>query len=174
MLKFKNLSAFVVVLMCILTLGACGGDVSLGANADEEQSDSSSSGTSSNSDSSISVSIRTEYFGEKGNLWKPEADEGSANAGLLVVLLAPEFTDRFDSCEVPLIDGTMGALDCNDRVEWSHTPYSCVANGGREHWRANFRCEDTALVRVVCRSTAEEVTFEAPGVGISAVCSRHG
>ncbi len=116
----------------------------------------------------------TQYFGQNGNLWKPEAEPKSSTAGLLVVLLGPEHTGRFDDCRVEKVDGTVEFLDCNDRVEWSHIPYSCVANGGREHWRATFKCEEAAVARAICRNQSEEFTFEAAGVGLGSVCSRHG
>lgn len=116
----------------------------------------------------------TQFFGQNGNLWKPEAEPKSSTAGLLVVLLGPEHTDRFDNCRVEKIDGSVEDLDCNDRVEWSHIPFSCVANGGREHWRALFKCEEAAVARVICTNATEEYTFEAAGAGLGAVCARHG
>jgi hypothetical protein len=91
-----------------------------------------------------------------------------------VVLPSSKYTGRFDSCELELIDGTIEQLDCNDRVDWSHTPFSCVANGNREHWRSQFACNQAAQVRVICRNATEELTLEAPGAGITSVCSRFG
>lgn len=118
--------------------------------------------------------IVRQYFGENGNLWKPKSDEGSSSAGLLVVLLGSQFTGRFDSCELKLADGSTVALDCNDRVEWSHTPFSCIANGGREHWRSPILCSLAAEVKVTCRNFTEEVIFRARGAAIDSVCGRHG
>ena len=144
---------------------ACGGSSS--------SSDSSADASATSADAPAITRI-SDTFGVDGNLWKPAAEEGSSTAGLLVVLPSSKYTGRFDSCEIELIDGTIEQLDCNDRVEWSHTPFSCVANGNREHWRSQNTCNQAAQVRVICRNATEELTIEAPGAGITAVCSRFG
>lgn len=147
--------------LCVISCGSSGGGGEGGETAFTE----------------AATSTRTkikQFFGQNGNLWKPEAEPKSSTAGLLVVLLGREHTNRFNRCRIEKVDGSVADLDCNDRVEWSHVPFSCVANGGREHWRALFTCEDAALVRVICTNPTEELTVEAAGVGLGAVCSRHG
>ncbi len=163
-LRFKSLLTIALSFSII----ACGSSSDVNLSGEENESEGSTP-----TPAEEQIETRTEYFGEKGNLWKPRADENSSTSGLLVVLLSSEYTDVFDSCAVPLLDGTFGALDCNDRVEWSHHPFSCVANEGREHWRAYFTCDKAAMVQVICRNATQRVTFEAKGAGISATCSRH-
>lgn len=137
-------------------------------------SDTTTTEASTPNTESQTIKTGKQYFGERGNLWKPAAEEKSSTAGLLVALLGAEHTGRFDSCEIKKADGTTAQLDCNDRVPWSHEPYSCVANGGREHWRATFKCSEAARVKITCRNFSEEVTFEARGAAINSVCDRHG
>ncbi|MCB0328384.1 MAG: hypothetical protein KDD70_01940 [Bdellovibrionales bacterium] len=115
-----------------------------------------------------------EYFGTEGNIWKPSSDPISSGAGNLVVLLSPKYTTRFDTCELTLIDGSTAQLLCIDFEEWTQIPFSCFSNGGRQTWRANFGCDDAALVEVTCRDATQEVVFTVDGPAVSAVCSRFG
>ena len=157
------LSLFSICALCFFT--ACG---SSGSDSD---SDSEPQSVATNEQLIAQLS---DIFGVDGNLWKPKAEEGSSTSGLLVVLLSAKYTNRFDSCELEKIDGSIEYLDCNDRVEWSHEPFSCVANGGREHWRSLSTCDQAAQVRVVCRNATEVLTVEATGPAITSVCDRHG
>lgn len=159
--------ASIFLILGVLALSSCGGSSGGG-------SDTSNVAAQVQSVETQAIKTTKQFFGENGNLWKPAAEEKSSTAGLLVVLLGPEHTGRFDSCEIERTNGEFEQLDCNDRVPWSHEPYSCVANGGREHWRATFRCDQSAQVRIVCSNFSEEVTFEARGPAILAVCDRHG
>ncbi len=161
-MNFRSIGLMSLSFLIALSFSACGSS----SGGGEESTDG---GTNS-----LELIKSTQLFGQRGNLWKPRAEPKSSTAGLLVVLLGAEHTDRFDTCGIETIDGEFTLLDCNDRVPWSHEPFSCVANGNREHWRALFTCDQAAQVRVVCRNATEEVTFEAPGPAISAVCSRHG
>ena len=170
----------VVILGSTLFLTACGSssndDLSFGSSSSTTPPSSSTSAPTSTQAPSDPVDTESlsALFGENGNLWKPAAEEKSSTAGLLVVLLSSEYTGRFDSCEVQRTDGSIEQLDCNDRVPWSHEPFSCVANGGREHWRATIRCDQAAQAKVVCRNFSEEITIQAPGAAVNAVCDRHG
>lgn len=177
----KKLSSTLLLTFSTLLIGACGssstsndgtstGTVQLG-----EATLANAAAPSGGAPAATGATTRgSETFGVAGNLWKPRSEEGSSSAGLLVVLLGAQHTGRFDTCEVRKRDGSIAQLDCNDRVSWTHTPFSCVANGGREHWRADFPCEEAAEARVVCRNFSEEVSFAAPGAAIGAVCARHG
>lgn len=126
-----------------------------------------------NSDNPIIQESR-EFFGQDGNLWKPRSDETSSGTGNLVVLFSAKFTTRFDSCEVPLNDGTVGQLVCIDNQPWTHVPFSCFSNGGRQTWRANFPCSAAARVEVTCRDAMQQVVFTVPDGSVGAVCSRFG
>lgn len=118
--------------------------------------------------------VSTQYFGQGGNLYKPVSDVDASGGGNVVVLLDRQFTERFDTCEIPLTNGEMGRLECLDTVPWTHTPYSCFANGDRQHWRATFRCGSVAKVEVVCRDENQEVTFKVPEGQEGWVCTRFG
>ena len=115
-----------------------------------------------------------EIFGTEGHLWKPRADDISSGAGNLVVLLGTEFTTRFDTCKVPLNDGTMADLVCIDDQPWTQTPFSCFSNGNRQTWRANFTCDQAARVEVVCQDSEKQVVFTVGDGALGAVCSRFG
>lgn len=115
-----------------------------------------------------------ETFGVDGNLYKPVGDDHGAGAGNLVVLLSPKFSTQFDSCEIPVRSGGMATLTCINDQPWTHIPYSCFANGDRQHWRANFKCSDVAEIKVVCRSADMEVTFTAPEGQRGSICTRFG
>lgn len=120
------------------------------------------------------IASSVQYFGQGGNLYKPVSDEHASGGGNVVVLLDRQFTERFDTCEIPLVSGEMAHLECVDYVPWSHTPYSCFANGDRQHWRASFRCGSVAEIRVVCRDENQEVTFTVPEEQRGWVCTRFG
>ncbi len=116
----------------------------------------------------------THYFGQNGNLWKPAGDDHGSSPGNLVVLLSSQFSEQFDNCEVTLGTGEVRQLICINNVSWTHTPYSCFANGGRQHWRADFKCSSVAEVKVVCRLPNMETTFTVPEAQRGQVCSRFG
>lgn len=115
-----------------------------------------------------------EYFGVEGNLWKPRSDDHSSSPGNLVVLLSSKYTTRFDTCEIPLNDGTTAQLLCIDTESWTHTPYSCFSNGGRQTWRASFGCSKAARIEVVCRDSDKEVVFTVPFGQEGRICERFG
>ncbi len=114
----------------------------------------------------------TDRFGERGNLWKPRADEHSPAPGNLVVLLSAEYSAQFDSCEVTLRNGMVAQLICINDQPWTQTPFSCFSNGNRQTWRGMFKCSEVADVKVTCRSSAREVVFSVPDPNRSQVCSR--
>lgn len=120
------------------------------------------------------IARSVQFFGQGGNLWKPVGDDHGAGAGNLVVLLDASFTKRFDSCEIVLNTGETRQLTCIDTVEWTHTPYSCFANGNRQHWRADFKCSSARAVEVVCRDFNQEITFTVPDEQKGHLCSRFG
>ncbi|MCO6431967.1 MAG: hypothetical protein J5J00_14000 [Deltaproteobacteria bacterium] len=118
--------------------------------------------------------VSTQFFGESGNLYKPASDETSSGQGNLVVLLSSQFTTQFDSCEMRKANGEIAQLICINDQPWTHVPFSCFSNGGRQTWRANFRCNEAAEVRVVCRDLNQEVTFTVPDAALGHVCTRFG
>lgn len=160
------------ILFCLAaSLTACGGSGGGGEGpvvGDEQERELASN------DDENAIAKGKQTFGVAGNLWKPAGEEGASGAGRPVIILSPQFGKRFKSCEVRGRDGSVIPLDCNDRVPWSHNPYSCFANGGRQHWRCPCNCGDIAEVKVVCRDDNQEVTFSAAGPAIGAVCERHG
>ena len=105
-----------------------------------------------------------QIFGNGGNLWKPIGDGGGANYfGNPVALFDPMFTSRFDSCEVTLKNGSTFDLRCIDDAPWTMIPFSCFANGNRQHFRSAFSCEEIAEIKVVCKDACQTVTFQAAG-----------
>ena len=164
----KNLSIFILSLSLVLalSLSACGGS-SDGGDAAGGEGDSVSPAIPL-------LSMGDETFGRDGNLWKPRSEESDSGGGNLVVLLTSRYTTRFDTCQVRMNDGTTADLFCNDQVPWTEIPFSCFSNGNRQTWRANFRCESAAEVRVVCRDANQEITFEAPEGGLGSICNRFG
>lgn len=114
----------------------------------------------------------TDSFGERGNLWKPRADEHSPAPGNLVVLLSAEYSAQFDSCEVTLGNGTVAQLICINDQPWTQTPFSCFSNGNRQTWRGMFKCSEVAEVKVTCRRVGHEVVFSVPDSNRGQVCSR--
>lgn len=125
-------------------------------------------------DQSITKVVIEESFGVEGSLWKPVSDGHSSGSGNLVILLTSRYATQFDSCEVPLNDGTIGQLICINDQPWTHVPFSCFSNGGRQTWRANFRCSSAARVEATCKSGTTEVKFTVPAAQLSQVCTRFG
>lgn len=115
-----------------------------------------------------------ETFGEDGNLWKPASDGHSSGAGNLVVLLSAKFTKQFESCSIKKNTGETEQLICINDQPWSHVPFSCFSNGGRQTWRANFKCWEAGEVKVTCKDTNQEVVFAAPAGQGGAICNRFG
>lgn len=118
--------------------------------------------------------VRTQLFGDGGNLYKPVSDDHGSGGGNLVVLFDRQFTEAFDSCEIPLADGTVAPLICIDNQPWTQKPYSCFSNGERQTWRANFRCGAVGEIKVTCRSLTQEVIFTVPEAVRGHVCTRFG
>ena len=116
----------------------------------------------------------TQLFGSGGNLYKPVSDADALGAGNLVVLFDSSFTNQFESCSIPLADGTTGNLSCIDDQPFTQIPFSCFSNGNRQTWRANFRCEAVGSVVVTCLDFNQEVIFTAPAGQTGAICSRFG
>lgn len=118
--------------------------------------------------------VRTQFFGVDGNLYKPESDLHGSGGGNLVVLIGAQFAEQFDSCEIPLADGSIAPLACLNSESWTEVPFSCFSNGNRQTWRANFRCSSVAEVKVTCRSFNQEVVFTVPEELRGNVCTRYG
>ena len=120
------------------------------------------------------IATSQENFGENGNLYKPRSAEDSAGGGNLVVLLSPKFNVQFDSCEIVKRDGQVSPLICINDQPWTHVPFSCFSNGGRQTWRASFPCEEANKVLVVCRDFTQEVTFTFPEALRGQICTCFG
>lgn len=168
-LRFLSALSFVssftlLAFPALLTLTGCGGDSGDG----EEEIIEPPPAAAPN------PIVSTQYFGQNGNLWKPRGDDHGGSPGSLVVLLSAQFTEQFDTCEVPMADGTIGQLICINNQPWTQTPYSCFTNGDRQTWRAPFGCEDAGDVKVTCKQENQEVIFTVPdGVGKN-TCQRYG
>lgn len=105
-----------------------------------------------------------------GTLWKPVAEGGGASFAHNPVFLAKSsYKKRFDSCEVTLKSGEKHQLTCIDDQSWTHTPYSCFANGDRQHWRFKHKCNKIKNVKIVCKLDCKTIIFEAKGK----TCDRH-
>ncbi len=181
----KNLTKilFIAILsFTIISLTACGSGSDDNSFADGNNSNNGESGNESgsegtgNSDQSNTgdITFAREIFGNDGNLWKPKSEEADAGGGNLVVLLNSRYTTRFDTCEVLRSTGEISQLDCNDRAPWTEEPFSCFSNGRRQTWRASFRCQSAAEIRVICRSSTQEVTFTVDDNNLGRVCERFG
>ena len=171
----KKQFQFLLILSLSLTVG-CGG-----GSGDGEGSEFTDAVQEEGLEAPIDanpIALATEQFGSEGNLWKPSGDDHAAGAGQLVVLLSGKYKTRFDTCEVRKRSGEIAQLTCIDDQPWTHNPYSCFANpdasGERQHWRANFECQDAAEVKVVCRDQNQEVTFTVAEEKRRSVCSRFG
>jgi len=147
------------LLFLCFTLFACGGG---------------SSGGDALTDAVDTASVIEQAFGTEGNIWKPEADAISSGAGNLVVLFSSKFTNEFSSCELMLNDGSTAQLICINNQPWTQTPFSCFSNGGRQTWRANFKCDAAGSVEVLCKDTDVDYIFTVPAAARAQVCSRFG
>lgn len=152
------------ILFCsfLVVLSGCGGG-----------GGSSDSGTQPVLESSNPIT-QTQYFGTNGNLWKPASDGNSSGTGNLVVLLSPEYTTQFDGCHVTLRNGSIAPLICINDQDWTQIPFSCFSNGGRQTWRANFRCSEVGEVKVTCYDQVQEIDFTVADELRYNVCSRFG
>ena len=157
----KTKSTVLLSLLSLIFITSCGGG---GGGSDSEDSDLSPTNPITS----------TQFFGENGNLYKPRSDDHASGAGNLVILLSPQFTTRFDTCEIKKNDGTVASLLCIDDQDWTQIPFSCFSNGGRQTWRATFPCNEAGEVRVVCRDLLQEVTFTVPDTSLGQVCGRFG
>lgn len=150
---------FLFLISCLINLISCGG-----SGGDD--------GDSSNSRSPVRVA--SEDFGVDGNLWKPSGDSHGSSPGSVVVIISSRYTKQFDYCEVYLRDGTTLPLTCINNVSWTHIPYSCFANGNRQHWRSFTSCHDFAEVKATCYLDNQEYLFKAPAGQAGSVCTRFG
>lgn len=107
---------------------------------------------------------------KNGTLWKPVAEGGGAKFAHNPVFLAKaSFKKQFDSCKVILKSGEKHQLTCIDDQSWTHTPYSCFANGDRQHWRFAYSCKKIKSVKIVCKLNCKTIIFKAKGK----TCDRH-
>ncbi|GEM_PF-2233115 len=176
----------IIILSAVMSLAACGSSDNntfideTGGNPEVATPDPSAQGDSivdpiaEGPIAPPAGSKTTENFGNEGNLWKPSGDDHGAGAGNLVVIISSKYSKQFDSCSVPLRDGTTSSLVCINNVPWTHTPYSCFANGNRQHWRANFKCSDAAEIKATCRKGSETYVFTVEGGARANVCGRYG
>ncbi|RMG44827.1 MAG: hypothetical protein D6719_01085 [Candidatus Dadabacteria bacterium] len=118
--------------------------------------------------------VTREFFGQKGNLWKPAADGHSSGAGNLVVLFGSHHSKQFERCRVKKTDGTLADLLCINDQPWTQVPFSCFSNGNRQTWRATFPCSQVSQVRVSCLRGGNEWVFTVPDAQKGGVCSRFG
>jgi hypothetical protein len=118
--------------------------------------------------------VKTQFFGDGGNLYKPKADAHGAGAGNLVILADASFTRQFESCSIKLNTGEISQLYCINDQPWTQIPYSCFSNGNRQTWRANAKCEDVAEVKVTCKDLNQEIVFTVPEEVRNRICWRHG
>lgn len=151
-------------------------DSSAGVNSDPESSEDDELVPSDEATATPEPNpvVATEYFGEDGNLYKPESDPEGSGQGNLVILLSSKFTEQFDSCEIKLSSGEVAQLICIDDQPWTETPYSCFSNGGRQTWRANFKCSAVAEIKVSCFEDKQEVIFTVSEAERRSVCNRFG
>lgn len=116
----------------------------------------------------IPETIKENFSG--GTLWKPVAEGGGATFAHNPVFLAKaSYKKRFDSCEVTLKSGEKHQLTCIDDQTWTHTPYSCFANGDRQHWRFKYSCKKIKKVKITCKLDCKTIIFESKGK----TCNRH-
>ncbi|WKZ57091.1 MAG: hypothetical protein QY326_00070 [Bdellovibrionota bacterium] len=160
-------------LLILLTSAIVFGFAGCGSSGGDDSDDGAAGGNEQLPESNP-IAQRSETFGVDGNLWKPAGDDHGAGAGNLVVLLSSRYTKRFDTCELQRTNGQIAQLTCIDNVPWTHTPYSCFANGDRQHWRADFKCSEAAEVKVTCRDANQEVTFTVDASQRGSVCNRFG
>lgn len=146
------------------------------ACGEDTTNDSSSTGSDSSTGGGSSGNLVRiiEFFGTDGNLYKPFGDPTASGAGNMVVLLSSKYIQRFDTCEIPTVDGGIAQLTCLDTVPWTHIPYSCFSNGNRQTWRSNFSCHNVAEIEVTCRDATREVIFTVPDQLKQSVCQRFG
>ena len=151
-----------ILLALLLLISACGGGSGDDGSNEEIVID----------DPQVTTTIHA--FGLDNNLWKPSADSEGSTPGNVVILINPAFTERFDSCEVPLHGGEVRQVTCVDYVEWTHIPYSCFGNGGRQTWRTDFKCHEVLEVKVTCYLRDQIHIFTVPDEVRYNVCSRFG
>ena len=118
--------------------------------------------------------VSTQFFGRDGNLYKPVSDPDASGGGNMVVLLSSQFTEQFDSCEIPVRSGRKAQLTCINDQPWTQIPFSCFSNGNRQTWRASFGCSEVAEITVTCYQFNQEVVFTLPDESKFRVCTRFG
>lgn len=111
-------------------------------------------------------------FDGTGNLWKPEAEGGGSQyGGNPVLLLSSVFKRQFDSCVVELKGGGSHELTCVDDAPWTFEPFSCFANGNRQHMRSELKAERIKnRARIECKDNQQICVFILPG----RATDRHG
>ncbi len=118
--------------------------------------------------------VSTQFFGENGNIYKPQSDDKGAGQGNMVVLFSASFTTQFESCSIRKSNGEIAPLLCINDQPWTQIPFSCFSNGNRQTWRANFSCNEVGEVKVTCKDMNQEVVFTVPESARSFVCTRFG
>lgn len=177
---FRIFTLFFVLSVTTLGCGDGSDDTTFGPSNQEAEMDGDSSGdsvsdteTETETDTEMETS-QTFFFGEGGNLWKPEADPVSSGAGNLVVLFDSMFNPEFDGCQVKKTSGEVAPLICINDQPFTQIPFSCFSNGNRQTWRASFPCEEAAEVLVTCQLGSDSYVFTVSEAARGQVCSRFG
>lgn len=119
--------------------------------------------------------LESQTIGSNGNLYKPVAEGGGpAYSGNPVFLASSIFTTRFDTCSIKDKSGKEINLTCIDNQPWTGIPYSCFANGNRQHWRFPINCKNVGKVQVTCRDRCQEVKFSVSKSDKDKTCERFG
>lgn len=114
------------------------------------------------------------FFGFSGSRYYPVSRLEGAGKGNVLVALGSEFERPFESCSMPLADGTTAPLVCTQAVNNSTNSAPCVDDRGVQIWRASFRCSSVAELKVTCKRDDREVMITVRQGLEDQVCSFFG
>ena len=118
--------------------------------------------------------IEKHFFGLTGSRYYPVSRLEGAGKGNVLVALGTEFETPFESCSMPLADGTTAPLVCAQAVNHSTNSTPCVDDRGIQIWRASFRCSSVAELKVTCKRNDREIVFTVHDGLEDKVCSFFG
>lgn len=171
----KLLKESAVILLGVSLLNSCGDIKELPKEIPDEIVDNGGGGDQPEPEPETNPIVNgVQYFGNDGNLWKPEGDGGGPlYSGNVVVLFSSKFKKQFNECVANLKNGQSYNLTCVDDQPWTQTPYSCFSNGNRQTWRAKLSCDKFRNATITCKDSNQEITFKAKNNNRRA-CNRHG
>ena len=116
--------------------------------------------------------IEERYFGVAGNQYFPVSALEGVGRGNVQVSIKNVFNQSFESCSMPLADGSLAPLTCVDSAGEKSAGEKCVDSSGNQVWQASFRCTSVLELKVICIADGARVLFTVPEGAGDQVCSQ--